>query len=81
MKGVEKIAKKFSKFCLVDAGMAKYKPSIMAATYVFLGFQLQFEIVQEKGLVNLGQPSCCRFVNQLCILYRHWRFTVLDKWL
>lgn len=43
MSKVEKIAKKFAKFALVDAGMVKYKPSIMGATFVFLGFQLQFE--------------------------------------
>ena len=43
MAQVEKIAKKFAKFALIDAGMVKYKPSIMGATFVFLGFQLQFE--------------------------------------
>jgi hypothetical protein len=38
MRSIEKTAIAFVKFTLVDAGMAKYKPSIMAAAFVFLGF-------------------------------------------
>lgn len=40
MKKIEKTAIAFVRFTLVDAGMAKYKPSIMAASFVFLGFQI-----------------------------------------
>jgi len=38
MKSVEKIARKFTKFALIDAGSSKFKPSVMGAAFVFLGF-------------------------------------------
>jgi len=38
MKSVEKIAIKFTKFAIIDAGSAKFKPSVMGAAFVFLGF-------------------------------------------
>ena len=40
---VEKIAVLFSQYSLIDASMNKYKPSVVAATLVFVGFKLAFE--------------------------------------
>lgn len=40
MLGVEDIATAFCKFTMVDANFAKYKPSILAASFVFVGFQI-----------------------------------------
>jgi len=57
----------------------KYKPSILAITLVFLGLQLQFELLQEQGKLNLTSKR--ELVSQLCQVYRLWRITVLDQML
>jgi hypothetical protein len=40
MAGVEDIAITFARVCLLDASMLKYKPSVAAASYVFIGILL-----------------------------------------
>ena len=41
---VQTIACDLSKSVLLDATLLKYRPDILAACMIFLGFQLQFEI-------------------------------------
>ena len=41
---VQTIAGDICKSVLLDATLFKYKPTILAASMIFLGFQLQFEI-------------------------------------
>lgn len=33
--------------------MLKYKPSVLAAVFIFLGFELQFEILAKEKKVTL----------------------------
>ena len=40
MDGVEDIAITFARVCLLDASMLKYKPSVIAASFVFIGILL-----------------------------------------
>ena len=43
---VQTIAYDICKSCIIDCQMLRYKPSIVAMALIFLGFQLQFELLQ-----------------------------------
>jgi len=42
---IQTIAYDFCKSVAIDASMLKYKPSVLGAAFIFLGFQLEFEIL------------------------------------
>lgn len=42
---VQTTAYDFSKSIIIDASMLKYRPSVLAAVAVFLGFQLNFDLL------------------------------------
>lgn len=52
-----------SKSLQIDANLFKYKPSILAACLLFLGFQLQFEILMQNGTINLLSKQKKEFVS------------------
>mmetsp|Transcript_31934 Transcript_31934/g.42281 ORF Transcript_31934/g.42281 Transcript_31934/m.42281 type:complete len:126 (-) Transcript_31934:695-1072(-) len=55
--------------------MLKYKPSVLAACMLFLGFQLQFEInLKDYELVS---PAGKRKVSEICDIFRLW-YKVLE---
>ena len=45
---VQTIAYDYYKSIIIDASMLKYRPSVLAAACINLGFQLQFEIQMNK---------------------------------
>lgn len=53
VNGIEKVAKDLLKSVLIDCSLHKYKPSILAATLLFVGFQLQFLKYQKLGLAGV----------------------------
>jgi len=64
----------------IDANLFKYKPSILAACLIFLGFQLQFEQLIANGQISVnGSKQKREVVQQLCTVFRVWRFNVLEK--
>ena len=52
-----------SKSLQIDANLFKYKPSILAACLLFLGFQLQFEILMQNGTIHLLSKQKKEFVS------------------
>jgi len=50
---VQTIAYDICKSVIIDASMLKYKPSVLAAVFIFLGFELQFEILAKEKKVTL----------------------------
>lgn len=49
---VQTIAYDICKSVTLDASLLKYKPSVLAATMIFLGFQLQFELNLKNYSLN-----------------------------
>ena len=45
---MQTIAYDICKSLTLDASLMKYKPNVLAACTVFLGFQLQFEMNQKQ---------------------------------
>lgn len=76
---VQTISYDLSKSLAIDASLFKYKPSILAASLLFLGFQLQFEIMIEQGTIDLQSKQKRQLVGQIASVYNHWRYTVLEK--
>jgi hypothetical protein len=66
IQDVQTIAYDLCKSLIVDASLLKYKPSILAATLLFLGFQLQFEISQEAGTFDLSTKRGRDITWQVC---------------
>ena len=60
----------------IDANLFKYKPSILAACLLFLGFQLQFELLVPHLSLNTKEGR--ERVAQMCQVFRHWRFNILE---
>jgi len=54
----------------IDAGLQKYKPSVLAACLVFLGIQQNFEILLPT--LQMATPRNREIVGQVCQVYRHW---------
>lgn len=65
----------------VDATLAKYKPSVLAACLLFISFQLQFEILVKQSNLSLGSQRMRELVSQISGVFCHWRFSVLDRML
>ena len=55
---------------MLDASLLKYKPSVLAACMIFLGFQLQFEL--NLNGYELTTESGRAKVAQVCEVYRIW---------
>lgn len=43
---VQTTAYDFSKSIIIDASMLKYRPSVLAAVAIFLGIQLNFDLLR-----------------------------------
>ena len=56
--------------------MLKYKPSVLAACMLYLGFQLQFEINLRS--YELGTAAGRRKVTEVCEVFRLWH-KILSK--
>lgn len=63
----------------IDANLFKYKPSILAASLVFLGFQVQFDVYARQGQLSLLSARGKEVVSQISQVFRHWRVDVLQK--
>ena len=49
---VQSIAYDICKSVILDASLLKYKPSVLAACMIFLGFQLQFELTVTNKKID-----------------------------
>jgi len=67
---VQTIAYDLCKSLTLDACMHKYKPSVLAACVMFLGFQLQFEI--EAPNFCLASAPGRNAVAKICNVFRLW---------
>ena len=63
---VQTIAYDFCKSVTLDASLLKYKPSVLAACMLFLGFQLQFELSQKQHAYELSTPAGRSKVGEVC---------------
>lgn len=66
------IAYDLCKCIIIDASMLKYKPSILAAVTVYLGFLLNFDLLVRKKQLELKTAEGRMAVNQLAQSYRIW---------
>lgn len=78
LKDVNSMGYDLCKSLLIDANLLKYKPSVLAASIVFLCFQLQFEHLLKNQVATLATAHGRLIVHQLCLVYQKWRFTVLE---
>ena len=79
LQDLETIAYDLSKSLMIDANLLKYKPSILSITLVFAGFQLQFELWQQKGKLTLDNKEGRELVWQICQVFKFWRFNLLEE--
>lgn len=61
------------KSILIDVNLLKYKPSVLAACALFLGFQLQFEINMNERRYDLDKPAGREAVGKIAHMFCVWR--------
>lgn len=71
----------FSKSIAIDATLFKYKPSVLAASVIFISFQLQFLTLIRHCNLNLSNKHMRELVSQISGVFCHWRFNVLERML
>ena len=76
---VQTISYDLSKSLAIDASLFKYKPSILGASLLFLGFQLQFEIMIDQGAVDLISKHKRLVIGQISTIFTTWKSTVLGQ--
>lgn len=69
---VQTIAYDFCKSIIIDASMLKYRPSVLAAVTVYLGFLMNFDINLGKKNYDLKSPEGRTRVAQIAIAFRIW---------
>jgi hypothetical protein len=78
---IQAIGYDLAKSMLLDAALLKYKPSRLAAAQIFLGFQLQFEVLlKHQGTspdtdalpLDLGDTKSRDFIRQVSVAYGVW---------
>lgn len=67
---IQTIAYDLCKSVTLDASLLKYKPSVLAACMIFLGFQMQFELNLIGYEISTEQGRSK--VAQICEVYRIW---------
>jgi hypothetical protein len=69
---VQTIAYDLCKSIIIDASMLKYRPSVLAAVTVFLGFQLNFDLGRIKKVWELKSQEGRSKVGQVAMAFRVW---------
>ena len=78
---IQAIGYDLAKSMLIDAAILKYKPSRLAAAQMFLGFQLQFEVLlKHQGAseetdvlpLDLSDSKSREFIRQVSVAYGVW---------
>lgn len=66
---VQTIAYDLCKSIIIDASMLKYRPSVLAAVTVFLGFQLNFDLGRQKKVWELKSAEGRSKVGQVALAF------------
>ena len=69
---VQTIAYDLCKSIIIDASMLKYRPSVLAAVTVFLGFQLNFDLGRTKKVWELKSAEGRGKVGQVALAFQIW---------
>lgn len=69
---VQTIAYDLCKSILIDASMLKYRPSVLGATTIYLGFQLQFDLMMMNKLLEIKSFEGRKKVGQISLTFRIW---------
>ena len=69
---VQTIAYDFCKSVIIDASMLKYRPSVLAAVTVYLGFQLNFDVALQKKTYEIKTQEGRLKVGQIAVAFRMW---------
>lgn len=69
---VQTIAYDLCKSIIIDASMLKYRPSVLAAVTVFLGFQLDFDLARLNKNLELKSQEGRSRVGQIALAFQIW---------
>jgi hypothetical protein len=64
---------------MIDASMLKYRPSVLAAVTVYLGFQLQFDMLIQKKLIEIKSNEGKEKTKQVALTFRIWVDLLTNK--
>ena len=78
---VQTTAYDLTKSFVIDASVLHYRPSVVGAAAIFLGFQLHFDWLlqkkpQDPPKVELETPEGKELVGQIALCYRKWLYIV-----
>lgn len=76
---VQTIAYDLCKSTMIDASMLKYRPSVLAAVTVYLGFQLQFDMLIQKKQIEIKSTEGREKTKQVALTFRIWVDLLTNK--
>jgi hypothetical protein len=59
--------------------MLKYRPSVLASVTVYLGFQLQFDLLIQKKLIDIKSIEGRDKIKQVALTFRIWVDLLTNK--
>lgn len=79
MLDVQTIAYDMCKSILIDASILKYKPSVLGAVNIYLGFLLQFDLLLKKKLLDIKSLEGRNKIGQISQAFQIWIDLLANK--